>query len=104
MPPSMLSWCYVLLHNEACYRILISHSINDIFVVSCYSGPGAIIANLTMQKWGTLVLIFTQNWMIQTYRDTNEAICRLARDLRSKMSQIHLPIVKSFRISLCEQP
>ena len=29
---------------------------------------------------------------------------RLARDLRSKMSRIQLPIVKSFRVSLCEQP
>ena len=30
--------------------------------------------------------------------------CRLARDLWSKMSRIQLAIVKSFRVSLCEQP
>ena len=31
--------------------------------------------------------------------------CTLARDLRSKMSRIQLAIiVKSFRVSLCEQP
>ena len=31
-------------------------------------------------------------------------MCILARDLRSKMSRIQLPIVKSFRVRLCEQP
>ena len=28
----------------------------------------------------------------------------VARDLRSKMSGMQLPIVKSFRVSLCEEP
>ena len=31
-------------------------------------------------------------------------LCIIARDLRSRMSRIQLAIVKSFRVSLCEQP
>ena len=58
---------------------------------------------LTLDRQSTPPIVYVKNKRLKMNFAARSGRA-VARDLRSKMSGMQLPIVKSFRVSLCEEP